>query len=251
MQENFVIHTDYLAHKSVFYSFLTNFLSQGEDVVRGERNAIKKIQIDGVFFNVKKFKNPSLIQSLVYRFLRKSKAKRSYEYALQLLQKGIKTPTPVGYFERISFGLKESYYISVHVDYDFDFRVLNHHPKFEDRENILTQFGRFCYQMHEAQVHFLDHSPGNTLINRVGVGQYEFYLIDLNRMRFETLSLDQRMKNLRRLWLSRTMVRIIATEYAKCYNTSVEKTQNLLQQHSKAFQDKVNRKKLRRRKRRK
>jgi len=55
--------------------------------------------------------------------------------------------------------------------------------------------------MHEARVNFLDHSPGNTLVTKRGEGNYDFYLIDLNRMKFQNLSIEDRMDNFKKMWL--------------------------------------------------
>ncbi len=247
MRSTFVVHPKYKGLEPQLKEVLQDFSTTGEYVTKGERNVIKKFKIETTVFNVKKFKTPNALQSLVYQFLRKSKAKRSYEYASKLIDFGIKTPFPVGYSESFSAGLKESYYLSEQVDYDFDFRDLIHKQKFPNREEILKQFTAFCFQLHENNINFLDHSPGNTLVKDRGDGGYDFYLIDLNRMRFETLSLDQRMHNLRRLWLSKTMIRIMSLEYAKLSGADKLEVRSLLSKHSRAFQKKVNSKKLRKR----
>ena len=249
MRENFVIHPKYSHLAAALKDSLQHFAERGEYVTKGERNVIKKVTLEGTVFNIKKFKTPNAFQALVYQFLRKSKAKRSYEYALKLTASGIATPYPVGYLENFSIGLKDSYYISEHLEYDFDFRVLNHNPKFKDRAEILRQFAAFSYKLHEAGVDFLDHSPGNTLIKDNQDGTYQFYLIDLNRMRFGAMNFDQRMHNLRRLWLSKTMINIIAAEYSKLYKKPYLETHSLLSKHSRTFQKKVNSKKLRKRRR--
>jgi len=241
------IHTGYTHIKAALLHAVANFETTGDSVTKGERNVIKKFEINGVFYNIKKFKTPNAFQSLVYRYLRKSKAKRSFEYAQILTERGIKTPLPVGYIEHFSGGLKESYYISEHVKYDFDFRVLNHNPKWPNRSEILRQMAAFTFKLHEKEINFLDHSPGNTLINDVGNGKYEFYLIDLNRMRFEQMDFEKRMHNFRRLWLSKTMINIMAKEYATLYNKPELETYTLMTKYSRAFQKKVNSKKLRRR----
>lgn len=159
---------------------------------------------------------------------------------------GISTPFPVAYLEETSaFGLKNSYYVSEHINYDFEFRALIHNPKFPKREEILRQFAEFTFQLHENNINFLDHSPGNTLVVKTKQG-YKFYLIDLNRMRFETMTFDKRMHNFRRLWLSKTMIKVIAKKYSELYNTSYQETHDLMLKHSMAFQHKINRKKLRR-----
>ena len=143
------------------------------------------------------------------------------------------------------FGLKRSFYVSKHIDYDFDFRALIHNPRFPDRENILKQFTEFTFKLHDNNINFLDHSPGNTLINKVSDGNYNFYLIDLNRMQFKTMDFDKRMHNFRRLWLSKAMIKIMAARYAVLYDKAFEETHALMLKHSRAFQKKVDAKKLR------
>ncbi len=248
MHENFVIHPKYSHLAEKLKDVLNNFSIQGEFVTQGERNVIKKVQVGEDLLNIKKFKTPNIFQSLVYRFLRKSKAKRSYEYATKLIKWEINTPYPVAFLEIFKGGMKESFYVSEQVDYDFDFRALVHKPQFSHREEILKQFAQFTFKLHEKGVNFLDHSPGNTLIVDRGRNFYNFYLIDLNRMRFEHMGFKKRMRNFRRLWLSKTMIKIIAKEYAKQYGKPFDDTHALMLKYSRQFQKKVNSKKLRRRK---
>tara|TARA_R110002072_G_scaffold125944_3_gene262543 strand:- start:79281 stop:80030 length:750 start_codon:yes stop_codon:yes gene_type:complete len=249
MATHFIIGTEYKVFEEALRKALQQFETSGEYVTMGDRNVIKKIEIDGKVFNIKKFKTPNFLQSLVYRFLRKSKAKRSFEYASLLIDKGINTPYPVAYAENFGVGLEQSYYISEHLEYDFDFRVLNHNPKWPNRAEILRQMAAFTFKLHESGINFLDHSPGNTLIKDRADGSYDFYLIDLNRMRFEPMDFNKRMHNFRRLWLSKTMINIMAKEYANLYGKSEAETHALMTKHSREFQKKVNSKKLRRRKR--
>jgi hypothetical protein len=249
MHSTLVLHPNYEHLRSRLTEILDDFHNTGEYVTKGERNVIKKVEEGTVVFNIKKFKTPSFFQGLVYQYLRKSKAKRSFEYASQLIDFGINTPFPVGYSETFSGGLKDSYYISLHMDYDLDFRVLIHNPKYPNRNLILKQFTAFCYKLHENGVNFLDHSPGNTLIIKRSDTSYDFYLIDLNRMKFETLDLDRRMHNLRRLWLSKTMVKILAASYSELSGNTYVEVHGLLTKYSRAFQKKVNSKKLRKRRR--
>lgn len=249
MHDNFVIHPHYSSLASKLKEALNSFPKNDDYVSKGPRNIIKKEIIVGNTYNIKKFKTPNVFQGLVYQFIRKSKAKRSFEYASKLTALGIKTPHPVAYLETFSFGLKESFYISEHLDYNYDFRELIHNPKFKKRNEILRQFTQFTFKLHENNVNFLDHSPGNTLIvEKENKNQYDFYLIDLNRMRFESMDFKKRMRNFRRLWLSKTMINAIAGEYAKLYGTTFGETHSLLTQYSRAFQKRVNSKKLLRRK---
>ncbi len=249
MHDNFIVHPNYSTIAEKLRNVLSNFSEVGENVTEGERNLIKKVAIDGIVVNIKKFKEPNFLQSLVYQFLRKSKAKRSYEYALKLIGCEINTPFPIAYFENFSFGLKQSFYVSKQVNYDFDFRTLIHKPQFQKREEILRQFTQFTFQLHENNVNFLDHSPGNTLVIDDGENnhKYVFYLIDLNRMRFEKMDFKKRMKNFRRLWLSKTMLKIMAEEYAELYGKTYSETHELMNTYSRKFQKAKNSKKLRKR----
>ncbi|MDC7993953.1 lipopolysaccharide kinase InaA family protein [Altibacter sp. HG106] len=249
MKETFRVHPDFKSIAPEIQTAINSFETAGEFLVEEGRNQIKKIAIEGTYYTFKKFKTPNAFQRWVYQYFRKSKAKRSYEYAIRLIESGIKTPFPVAYQECFDGGLRESFYISRYVDYDLDFRVLNHNPNYPRRKEILAQFAAFTFELHEKEINFLDHSPGNTLILNKEDNTYDFYLIDLNRMRFEKMSLEKRMKNFRRLWLSKTMINIMAPVYAKLYGATSEKIHELMTAYSRAFQKKGNAKKLRRRKR--
>ncbi|WP_046744200.1 lipopolysaccharide kinase InaA family protein [Kordia zhangzhouensis] len=238
------IHPTFQAQKEAILTCIQNFESQGEYVTKGERNVIKSFPLGENTINVKSFRVPKAFNSFVYRYFRLSKARRSFEYAEKLLMRAIKTPFPVAYVENYrGLGLKESYYVSLHIDYDFDFRALIHDPLFENRTVILEQFAEFCFQLHENNINFLDHSPGNTLIVKRNNTKYDFYLIDLNRMKFESMNLVQRMENLKRLWLSKQMIHIISKRYAELVNKELYEVQDLLLKYSQAFKRKINRKK--------
>jgi len=242
------IHNKFKAIERELMTCISNFETQGNDVTKGERNIIKSFKIGGETVNIKSFKSPRVINSFVYKHLRKSKAKRSFEFAEKLIAAGILTPFPIGYIEEFTAtGLKQSYYMCKHIDYDFDFRVLIHNPEFDNRDEILKQFTQFTYKLHENDINFLDHSPGNTLIVENGP-KYDFYLIDLNRMQFETMDLQKRMSNLKRLWLSKKMIRIIATEYASISNKPFDMVYGLLLESSQNFKRRINRKKYLKRK---
>ncbi len=240
-------HSKYESKKLQILGYIAHFNEEGTTIMKGDRNVIKSFDLEGKKINIKSFKNPNAFNSIVYKFIRKSKAKRSFEYAIKLLDADILTPFPIAYIEEFSaLGLQNSYYISEHIDYDFDFRDLIHQPKFPDRVNILQQFTEFTFKLHENKVNFYDHSPGNTLIVKKENSNYDFYLIDLNRMSFQPMDLDKRMHNFRRLWLSKTMVKIMADTYAKLYSKGYYETHDLMLKHSRNFQRKIDRKKIRR-----
>ena len=195
-------------------------------------------------WNVKSFKVPHLINKFAYKYVRKSKARRSFEHSQILIEKGILTPTPIGYVEYSeAIGLTNSYYISQNLKYDFDFEALIDHKNFPDRENILNQFTEFTYKLHEKNIHYFDHNKGNTLICKTDTGLYDFYLIDLNRMKFEKMTYEKRIDNFNRLSLTPDMMHIIGKKYATLIGQPEEKViQDIINSCAK-FQEFRNRKK--------
>lgn len=224
---------------------IENFEVRGKLLVKGSRNTIKIFETSLGDLNVKSFKKPNFINTLVYQYFRASKAKRSYEFGLRLLQKGIGTPAPVAYAEfKNGIGLGKSFYVCRHINADYTYRDLVENPELPNHEEILRAFTRFCFQLHEAGVEFKDHSPGNTLIKVEENHTYSFYLVDLNRMNFHSqMPFEQRMYNLRRLTPKKEMIAVMANEYAKVYTEKAEADIfQLLWQYTTDFQEKFHRK---------
>ncbi|CAM4039402.1 lipopolysaccharide kinase InaA family protein [Flavobacterium weaverense] len=225
--------------------FIKEFNSSEEIIFgNGDRNVIKLFKLESETINIKSFKKPNLINKVAYKYFRKSKAKRSFEYASILLQKGIGTPQPMAYYENFdTVGLLESYYVSEHLSCDLTYRELVE-TDYPDAENILRQFTRFSYDLHQNGIEFMDHSPGNTLIKNDDDGKYSFYLVDLNRMKFhESMSFEMRMNNLRRLTPSKDMIIIMSNEYAKVSGESEKSVFETLWRMTSDFQEKFSRKK--------
>ncbi len=240
----FEINPDFKPYEKEIRVCFQNFENSGVDFIIGKRNKIKLFQVDQSQMNVKSFKVPNFINQLIYKYLRKSKARRSFEYANILIEKGIGTPTPIAFQENYNaFGLQGSFYASAHQAYDLTFRELVEVKNFPNEENILRQFTQFSYKMHEAGIEFKDHSPGNTLIKKLSNDDYEFFLVDLNRMNFhDSMSIEMRMKNLSRLTPKKEMVKIMADEYAKISGENAEKLCELLWKFTSEFQTKYHRK---------
>jgi hypothetical protein len=239
MDSHFLKHAPYLLH------LFKNFKSEGILFGNGKRNAIKIFDLEDKTINIKSFKIPNLINKIAYKYFRKSKARRSYEYANKLLENGIGTPQPIAYFENFNWlGLKDSYYASEHLVTELTFRELITIPDYPDHENILRQFTKFSFDLHQKGIEFLDHSPGNTLIKKTAENQYNFYLVDLNRMNFhEAMDIDQRMRNLSRLTPKKEMIAIISDEYSKYYSESSSLIFEKMWHATNEFQEKFARKK--------
>ncbi|WP_232225164.1 lipopolysaccharide kinase InaA family protein [Seonamhaeicola sp. S2-3] len=211
-----VVSLKYKTKKDAIKTIIGNFDDYKEVLGAAERNVIKVAELEGKRFTIKSFKHPNLINQVVYRFFRKSKAQRSFEYANKLLDLGIKTPEPVAYQINIStFLFGKSFYVSELVESDLTYRELTTDFKIHDHEAIIRAFTRFTYKLHENGINFLDHSPGNTLIKRTNSG-YEFFLVDLNRMEFAPMDFETRIKNFAKLTIHKSIIEIMSNEYAKC-----------------------------------
>ena len=199
---------------------IDHFLIEGKILVNGQRNIIKLFEFEEITLSIKSFKKPNLINKIAYRYFRKSKARRSFEFASKLMEMQIGTPQPVAFFENYDFiGLKESYYACEHLENVFEFREIVQNEAFENRDFIIRKFTEFTFIMHEKGIEFLDHSPGNTLIHKNADGSYSFFLVDLNRMKFhETLDFNTRMKNLSKITHKKDMIAVMSNEYAKLSN---------------------------------
>jgi len=96
--------------------------------------------------------------------------------------------------------------------------------------------------LHEKEIHFLDHSPGNTLIQKNG-DHYLFYLVDLNRMKFESMNFKNRIKNFSRLTKHKSMIKVMSDEYAKCIGEDYHKVFNVMWKSTEDFRNKIQQKK--------
>ena len=227
---DFKINKNY--EKELLVKILKNFDKIGEYVVPPGRNEIKRVVVNEKNFlktiNIKKFKKPNFISNIIYKYMKGSKAKRSFEYAKKLLEKNIGTPEPIAYFDK--FGKDErDYYISEDLKYDFTCREIfwpedyekvkteHWYKKIEEkREKVIRQFAKFSYDLHEKGIQFEDYSPGNVLIVEKNEN-FEFYLVDLNRMKFDVkMNIKSRMKNVSRMMEDENLAKIFCNEYAKC-----------------------------------
>jgi tRNA A-37 threonylcarbamoyl transferase component Bud32 len=223
-------------------NFIETFDSSGKNI-KDARNKLKLFQLNDKIINIKSFRIPNLINQIVYKYFRKSKAQRSFEYANRLTQLGIGTPNPIAYYEFTTPLLyKKSFYVSEQLDCDLTYRELINDFNYPNYEQILREFTRFTFSLHEKGIHFLDHSPGNTLIQKKG-DHYSFYLVDLNRMKFESMDFETRIKNFSRLTKHKSMVEVMSDEYAKCIGEDYHKVFNVMWKTTEDFRNKIQQKK--------
>lgn len=164
-----------------------------EDVYRSRRNRIVKWRCNDIELNIKAFRVPVFPNDYVYGHLRGSKAKRSLENATRLLELGFGTPEPIAYIEQRRKGrLRESYYISRHISTDGDMRLWLDNP---EAQAALPELAALMVRMHAAGVWHKDFSPGNIMFRKHDDGTHDFFLVDLNRMKFGVKSKKRQMRN--------------------------------------------------------
>lgn len=241
----FKISEKYAVVQDQITEIIENFDTAGEEFGDQPRNTLKLFTVGEVTLNIKSFKIPNFVNKIAYRYFRKSKAQRSFEYAQKLIEMEINTPYPVAYYEKEGLLFGRSFYICEHLKEVFEFREMIDEPKFPNRYEILKEFTRFTYTLHEKGIEFLDHSPGNTLIHYdESKEEYTFYLVDLNRMKFhEHMDYKTRIKNFARLTPEKNMMYAISAEYAKLIGQDFEKVFKDMWKDVQVFRTKLNRKK--------
>ena len=197
--------------------------------IHAGRNLIKAMTIDGpgggsIRVAVKAFKTPVWPRGLVYAHLRRSKAQRSMIHARKLREMGIDTPDPVACIEYDVCGcLRHSYYVCRYWRHNHDLTGLlyNEIPSGVEPDVLLKQLVKFTYQQHQMGVFHLDYNPGNILVRYRG-RDFEFALVDLNRLRFGTPDLESRIAGLVRLTDVADYLGIIGRQYAKLHGADPE-----------------------------
>ena len=201
--------------------------TQNQNIIKDDRNIIKILSIGEIETVTKFFKTPNFIQGIIYKFFRKSKARRSFEYSIFLNQKGIKTPEPLGYIEVFDrFRLRQSYYVSRKIDFDFTLELATK-KKVEDYRSILKSFTDFTYKVHKNNIMHLDYSTGNICIKKNEKG-YDFFLVDLNRLHMGVVSSKVGLANLNRISKDPEIIKILAEGYASKASVSFSESNKYL-----------------------
>jgi len=212
----YVISEKYNNFKPDLLSIEKHF-DESTDSIHKARNELRISPIRGIHTVIKAFKVPHIINRIVYAYFRDSKAKKSYRNGVELINRGVSTPEPIGYIEYYKMGLFEkSYFLSVYEPYDFTIREALHH-KLEDYKEVLKAFTAFTYDLHLKGVWHVDYSPGNILIRKQD-DNYEFFIVDINRMLFKEISGYEGLENFNKLWAKDEDMILMAKLYASLAN---------------------------------
>lgn len=208
-----ILHPDFEELNDFIRSLPELFNREGTVLYKG-RNELRQYRIAGYDLVVKSFKRPHLINRIVYGFLRPSKAERSYQYALKLLKAGFKTPQPVGFVtSRKGICFDKSYYISLKSTCPFTYKDFNNHS-FQRQDEILKAIALFTARLHESGFLHKDYSAGNILFNDI-TKEISIEIIDLNRIVFKKVNMENGCKNFERLPGNDDMLTLLGTTYAK------------------------------------
>lgn len=227
------VHPDYLALKAE----ISNIPGGGyetQEVYRNIRNTVSRITIGGKTFVLKKYKVPNAINQVAYSFFRKSKARRSFEYAERLLKLGIETAKPVAYIEEIEGGLfRTSYFLSECLEYptigtvDFLYKPEN--------SQITADFIDFTAMMHAKKVFHKDYNASNIFYYLNANGKYSFALVDINRMSFGKGTLWSCMEAFNRLDIDLENMYGMISPYASARKLNIESCLTVFLLHRKYF----------------
>lgn len=202
-------------------------------VIYKGRNELREMDWYGTKVVIKSFRVPNLINRIAYGVFRSSKAQRSFEYAEMLRREGIGSPAPVAYYtERNGLLFTRSYYVSLKSECPYSYVNLMR-GDFPGQEEILRAIARTTAALHEKGYLHKDYSRGNILFRHTDKG-VEVEIIDLNRIRFRTVNMEEGCRNFERLPGTPEMFAILADEYAKARGFDANECLKLILKYNNA-----------------
>lgn len=183
------------------------------ELLYDERNKVRRYKKDNLRLVVKRYKHPLFFQRFDYTFIRPSKAKRAYLYALKLQELHINTPEAIAYLEQKEKGLfTTGYFVSLNCN-DPDTRILRKQP-FD--KHLADTLASFLVAMHQKGFLHGDLNLSNILYHPTNEGGYCFTVIDTNRSKFkEEPTREECLENLKRLSHQRELLIYLVQKYAE------------------------------------
>jgi serine/threonine protein kinase len=218
---------------------LPRSFAEGGEILHKARNIIKVFSLDeGLRVNVKKFRKPRFFNRIVYTFFRQSKAFRSYHHTLRIFEKGFHAAEAVACIEMRAGGLlSDSYYVSLQCRDVREIRTCYAGP-LAGNERLIDAFARYTAALHDAGICHSDYSPGNILVrDDAASGEYRFILVDVNRVKFRTVSPAEGCRNFARLFGNDDVYRRIGAVYSQSRRNvfSREKAVRLILKYKNRF----------------
>lgn len=200
-----------------FVHALPRIFPNEDKVIYKGRNVLKLFERGGKSYVVKRHCVPHLVNRLAYKWIRASKAERSFVYAQKLKGLGIGTPEPVAWTTESNWLLLGySYLVTKHSQCPFTYRQFKQRD-FKRKDEIIRAFARVTAKLHQNGILHKDYSAGNILFDDRGK-EIKIEVIDLNRIRFCTVDMELGCRNFERIPGSDHSLEVIADEYGRCRN---------------------------------
>lgn len=166
------------AYPEITEAFIVNLLQTPPDsehkIIYKGRNIVWEVKNkDGERFIVKEFKRLNFLQAIPY-LLKGSKAKRSYENSVMLLQAGLTVPYPIAYIEISVLGVVVKSLYICECDYSPD--IVNLIRRKDFNKDVVKALSIFLVKMHSKKITHGDLNCTNILKH-----SHSFSLIDTNR----------------------------------------------------------------------
>lgn len=212
MRKSIHVNAKYEHLRTYLENIPEEFEARGE-VVYDLRNQVRVDEVSGVKIVIKSFRKIYLANRIIYAYFRPSKAKRAYEYGLLLQDHGINTPDPVAYIDCVENGmLKAGYFVSLYTDYQplsaFDASDA------DKARALLDGLAHFTMKLHQNRIFHEDYTLSNVLYQEVD-GNFDFTVIDNNRLKFTSIDEKLAAKSLNRLGFQPEMLTFLVRRYAE------------------------------------
>ena len=202
------------------------FDNQGELLFTG-RNTIKRFCIEGIDIVVKQYRHITSFNRLMYSTFRKSKAMRAYQHASQLRELGISTPEEIAMIETYKNGiLQDCYFVSASSSYHSMAFLRDEGFNRESMYPLIDAMVEWIVKLHNKGILHQDLNVSNILYKELANGDFDFQVIDNNRMKFsKNPSMNVRLKNLCRLSVDLELHNYILKQYAQRVQHDCNKAQ--------------------------
>lgn len=144
-----------------------------------------------------------------------SKAKKAWEGALALEERGFATARPIGYLEKRRRGLVERcFFLAERLSSADEVRGLFRTLPPDELNDLLSDLAGELSRLHDRGILHRDLSDGNVLVRRPAGGRAAFVFLDTNRVRVrKRIGLLSRVKNLIRLGVPASFQKRFLAEY--------------------------------------
>ena len=206
-----------------------------ESRILGGRNEIYLDQHQGLRLAIKRFRNRGAWKKIAYR-LSTSKALRSFDHSVRLIEIGLQSPTPIAWREDWQGPwLSQSFYVCAYLDFVHDANALSS-PNTEQALEKAALVGATIARMHEAGIAHLDCNGGNLLFARDAAQNWQLHIIDNNRIRFGPVTPSSGVAILLHLGLEATPLETLIASYAQARSLPPQLCRDLYDSKLKRFQ---------------